>query len=293
MTEDTEEREPPTEDAEALVEKAAEAGYDLDFTPESLVVLDSLVEDLTEEGKEAFGLLIVAYVGEVFVRNYEAEWTYSDQMGWLVDLSSASTRDDMNLFSLPEVTAAVVNGEETFASVHDRTVAGMSIDGPALSDDSPLPQDPEGEPLGEDARQEYRERAEELVADRPEYDLDYSPASLAAVDDLIADHYDRTPEDVDRAERLSEAPLASLPDDAEVPIDTGPETTRLAAYVGEVFRRSYDARWYGGEFDTIVIETAEQPFEFDPELGVNAAYHGWASFERLHETLAEHGLGEE
>lgn len=292
MAEDTGDREPPTEDAEVLVEQAADAGYDLDFSPESLVELDALVGRLSEEAKESFGLLIVAYVGEVFVRNYEGEWTYNESMGWLVDLSAASTRDEGTVFSLPEVVASVVEGEETFASIHDRTVAGLTVSGPKLSDASIEP-DIEGEPLDEEARREYVERAEELVEDWPDYDLDFSPASLATLDDLIAEHFDETPDDVDRTERLSEAPLGSLPDDVEIELDTGPETARLAAYLGEVFRRAYDAEWYGGEFDSIVIEAGGQPFEFDPEMGVNAAYHGWTSFGRLHEALVEQGLGEE
>lgn len=282
----SEEGAPPTGQAMALVDEAAEAGYDLDFSPASLTALDSLVEDLTEEERVTFSRPIVAYLGEVFVQNYDGEWTVVDEIGWLVDLSEGMERVEENLFAIPQATMAVMEGDETFASVHDQTVVDLEVDAPTLSDEPITPQaGPDGEPLHEAARREYREKAKELVEAWPAYDLDYSPESLAKVDDLIADNYDMSPDDVDREKRLSEGPPGGVPEGANVTVGTGAATTQIAAYVGELFSREYGAEWYAGAFDSIVIETTEQTIEFEPEYTVNFAYHGWISFEKLHGAL--------
>lgn len=278
----------PGDGAAILVDEAADVGYDLDYSPASLVTLDELLEDLSAEGRDAFGRHVVAYLGEVFVRNYEGEWTFVEDEGWLVDLDAVSNRDG-ELLALPYAVHAVMEGETTLAAVHDDTVGSLSVDGPRLADGAAGAGD---EPLPDESRSGQRDRAAELVDHWPEYDLDYSPASLAALDDLVADNYDASPNDVDRAERLSASPPGTLPEGATVRIGSGGEAARIAAYVGEVFCRTYRAVWVGDEAtELLVVETASGNVELQPKMLVSGAFQGYVSFERLHDALADdHGL---
>lgn len=284
---------PPAEQAATLVEAVAGDGYELDYSPESLTSLDSLAEDLSEEGAAALSRPIVAYLGEVFVRNYDGEWRYTEEIGWLVDLEATTVHEEDDLFAVPHAVNAVMEGDETFASVHDQAVAGLDVDGPSLGDEPiDVPAGQAGDPVDDAIRQEYRALASELVDSWAGYDLDYTRDSLSRIDELVADHYDRTPEGVDRDARLSESPPGVVPEGATLTFGTGGATAKIAAYVGEVFSRTYGGGWREGEvFDSMVTEVAAGELEIDPEQLVNAAYDGYVSFERLHEKLAaEHEL---
>lgn len=284
--------EPPTPLATSLVDLAADAGYELDYSPQSLGTVDEFLEDIDPETEAELARPMVAYLGEVFVRSYGAEWTLIEDSGWYVDLAPATDRDEENVFAIPNATHAVMEGEETFASVHDQTAAGLDTDAPTLSD-GPVGGGggPEGDPADDATRAELRAEAESLVEDWPEYTLDFSSASLAAVDDLIAEKYDMTDEDVDREERLSQGPIGGVPEGARLTIGTGGATSQLGAYIGEVYRREYDAQWHSGTRPTIAIQTGKGTLEFEPEYMVNAAYHGWISFANFHDMLDdEHEL---
>jgi hypothetical protein len=131
------------------------------------------------------------------------------------------------------------------------------------------------------------DRATSLQETFPTYDLDFTVASLAAVDDLIADKYDETPEGVDRAAQIRETGPGVVPDGATIRLGTGGVSADIAAYVGEVYRRQYDGEWREGDRPslTIAIETDGETLEFEPQLYVSPAFAGHVSFERMHEHL--------
>ena len=61
-------------------------GFALPYTPESLIVVDAIVDKLKETGateQQASGLLagLGCYVGEVFVRHARASWRHTAEMG--------------------------------------------------------------------------------------------------------------------------------------------------------------------------------------------------------------------
>jgi len=61
-------------------------GFVLPYTPESLILVDAVVEKIKETGateQQASGLLsgLGCYVGEVFVRHANASWRWTAEMG--------------------------------------------------------------------------------------------------------------------------------------------------------------------------------------------------------------------
>ena len=61
-------------------------GFDLLYSPESLIVVDAIVDKIKETGateQQASGLLagLGCYAGEVFVRRAKASWRWTAEMG--------------------------------------------------------------------------------------------------------------------------------------------------------------------------------------------------------------------
>lgn len=61
-------------------------GFDLPYTPESLIVVDAIVDKIKATGateQQASGLLsgLGCYVGEVFVRHARGSWRWTAEMG--------------------------------------------------------------------------------------------------------------------------------------------------------------------------------------------------------------------
>jgi hypothetical protein len=61
-------------------------GFDLPYSPESLIVVDAIVDKIRATGateQQASGLLagLGCYVGEVFVRHAKASWRWTAEMG--------------------------------------------------------------------------------------------------------------------------------------------------------------------------------------------------------------------
>lgn len=61
-------------------------GFSLPYTPESLIVVDAIVDKIRATGateQQASGLLsgLGCYVGEVFVRHAKASWRWTAEMG--------------------------------------------------------------------------------------------------------------------------------------------------------------------------------------------------------------------
>lgn len=274
---------PPT----PLAESFAEQNGSLDVSASSLRTVDELVTGPSSPQRDEHVHAISAYVGEVFVREYDGDWEYYDQLGWVVSIPDPGADDDMVL-TLPNVMADVLEGDVSFGMVHDQFVDELGLDGPELT--GPGPEDGQAQadsPLSEAEVDERAERAERIAAQGEEYDLDFTPASFARLDDLIAAVYDQSPDDVDRDELAAESPPGGVPEGASLRIGSGGATDQIAAYVGEVYRRSYGAEWHdGGAFDAIAISGANGTAELEPQMLTSAAFVGHVSFARTHEAVA-------
>lgn len=273
---------PPTPEAEAFAENATEV---FDFTPASLPRLDRYVETCSDEDREQSRRAFAAYLGETFVRTYDAEWRRFQDVGWVVSVPSPDADEEMVL-PLPEILADCLGGDATFALVHDTVLADAGLDGPRVAE-APSGGAPDS-PLPDQAVAVRADRAESLAREWDDYDLDFSPASLVRLDDLVADHYDQSPPETDRETLAAESPPGGVPEGANLRIGTGAASGRIAAYAGEVYRRSHGAEWHDGDgSDVIVVEGDEGSVELEPELLASAAFAGHVSFARLHDTLAE------
>jgi hypothetical protein len=94
-------------------------GFALPYTPESLIVVDAIVDKIKATGateQEASGLLagLGCYVGEVFVRHAKASWRWTTEMGM-----AASCRFPV-VVALPGVT-----GCDTIGCVFQRFNGGV------------------------------------------------------------------------------------------------------------------------------------------------------------------------
>lgn len=273
---------PPTPEAEAFAEHATEV---FDFTPASLRRLDRYVETCSEADREQSRRAFGAYLGETFVRAYDAEWRRFEDAGWVVSVPVLDTDEEMVL-PLPEILADCVDGDATFAMVHDAVVADAGLDGPAVAE-APARGPPE-RPLPDQAVEVRADRAEGLAREFEDYDLDFSPGSFARLDALVADRYDQSPPEVDREALAAESPAGGVPEGANLRIGSGAASGRIAAYAGEVYRRSYGAAWHDGDgSDVLVVDGEGGSVELEPELLASASFAGHVSFARLHDTLAE------
>jgi hypothetical protein len=84
-------------------------GFELPYTPESLILVDAIVAKIKETGateRQASGLLsgLGCYVGEVLVRHAKASWRWAAEMGM-----AKSSRSPVVL-ALPGVVACDVIG---------------------------------------------------------------------------------------------------------------------------------------------------------------------------------------
>ena len=248
--------------------------YGLDGTPESLRRLDDLAGavDDTELDADRLG----AYLGTAFVAHYGARWTHDEDAGWILEIPDRTVdEEDPSVLVLPTVLRDCLEGDATFAAFHDTVLSELGHDGPELVPDAG------GD---EHLREEYAAAAEELAERWSGYDLDFSPASLARLDDLVADHFDYAPEDVDRE---SAGALETLPAGATLRTVAGEETDRVAGYVAEVFRRNADGAWRETpDGEVFVVEGADGSAELDATTFVSAAFSGHVSFAAAYESLA-------
>jgi hypothetical protein len=125
----------------------------------------------------------------------------------------------------------------------------------------------DGTPLAEYAA----EAAERVAAAWPERDLDFTPASLARLDDLAAAEFD----EYEGADEVSRELLAAA--------------TPLALYLGETLRRSFDeATWVDAGGPRVVVRAGDS----DDGVGVDVleaaagALVAGGGFDRTHERLA-------
>lgn len=227
--------------------------YDLDFSVASLARLDELVdaEPGLDDPADAGGL--GAYLGQVFVREYGAEWRWTDESGWVVAVS-----DDEGGRAVLDVRVALrdcLSGAATFAAAHDDLLAELGLGDPELA--------------ARAAARQYRERAERLAADRPAA-LDFTVESLARLDGLVAG--------AGRGEDGDDALVAGTADE---------RAEQLGAYFAEVMRRHHDAEWRldGGE-PVLVVAGEGASAELEPAAVAATALAGEAAFVDVYARLA-------
>jgi len=129
---------------------------------------------------------------------------------------------------------------------------------PSESDGAPDSTDRDGstapdgtDPMaGDGLRATYAEAADELVSFWTEYDLDYTPDSLARLDALVSEEWDD--------DRFDDADFGS--DDSFDDRVFTSVSTELGSYFGEVLIRELDAEWSDETAtDGVVVEGAEGP----------------------------------
>jgi hypothetical protein len=122
-------------DAVAFVQK--KFGFELPYTPESLIVVDAIVDKIKATGaseQQASGLLsgLGCYVGEVFVRHARASWR------WMAEMKMVGAYRSPIVIALPNVTGCDVIGKvfqryggataESVAQLYELTAAGRPDD---------------------------------------------------------------------------------------------------------------------------------------------------------------------
>lgn len=201
--------------------------YDLDFSTESLAAVDDLVtteifdgETLNDEFGEAELSKLVeklgAYLGEVLVRTHDAEWEYADG-SWAVAVELDGTTYSVGVFMA------------ALETLHENVSFTDIYDGLVRNDE-------------EDVSEIANEEAETLVATWPDYDLDFTPASIERLDALVVAELADTFADVGEDEIG----------------DVLSHALSLGSYFGEVIRRNHDASWLDEDEFMIALVGGEE-----------------------------------
>jgi hypothetical protein len=283
----------PRELAAAFVD--AHPDRDLDYTPESLYVLDEIADatiatrdssnhDAAEDdaavadGETVDGFdesvrRMGAYLGETFVRAYDGEWRFDEYAGWVVELPATHQGQPIDL-TIPSVLGDVVDGESSFAIVHDVFASELDADAPTLAtEDAPeAPTDPRGEPAPADVVAAFDRVAAELAADHER--LDFTPGSFDALDDVA-----RRDREVDTT--------AFDPDRDDVDISVGGHTDAVAGYFAAVIRTHHTAEYRGELAETLVVEGPTRAAHLEPRAIAAAAAADETSFAELYANLRE------
>lgn len=230
--------------------------FDFDYSRASLVRLDEFLASQfdpsrfrnatfggTADDSRLFTGLVIqlgSYYGEVLVRTAGATWTETGAFGWVVALPGATGEldgtDEQPTGRRPLVWPALdvardcIRGEGSFATSFDAVVAFLEIGTATATDDSGIPGEPVdiGGPLaGVEEPERLADRAAGLADDYPWFDLDYSLASLVAVDRIVGTEL-----------RDGGTPVEGY-SDGEVAGVLG----TLGAYVGETLVRGADGEW--------------------------------------------------
>ena len=313
----TEDASRPRDLAAAFVDAHPDA--DLDYTPESLHALDDVADEVAAalaaatdpaataephaepaggtdtagatddasasraEGEDVEALnesvrRMGAYLGETFVRAYDGEWTFDDSAGWVVELP-ATHRGQPLVLTVPSVLGDVVEGESSFAVVHDVFASELDVDTPELAAEDPFDDDadPREEPAPADAVAAFDRLAAEFAAEHDA--LDFTPGSLGALDDVARS--DREPDDV---------PFD--PDVDDIDLSVRGRTDAIAGYFAAVVRTHHTAEYRGELAETLVVEGATRQATLEPRAIAAAAAADETSFETLYANLSEDlGLG--
>lgn len=237
------------------------ADRDFDYSAASLARLDRFLDDQWDDRfppgslddsptdpAEGDGPLVQvgAYVGEVLVRHYDGEWVPGEDGEPAVAVAGRHGREE--IFDVFDATRrSLIHpariAYEVDALAHrldvERSASGAVESGFAVGDGGP------GTAASSaDVITTILDRAERFVDAWPAYDLDYRPASLARLDNLV-----------DRELDTDAYPAATLGD------WTDPDTLRLAdtaagigAYYAAVLVRHLGAQWEIGEEVALAVE---------------------------------------
>jgi len=222
--------------------KAADAvadwdAHELDYSLASLSRLDDFaakqgakLDVLHDEGDDSvadlhtrYTIQAGSYLGEVLVRQRDGEWV-EDGDRWAVSLTYEGEPATVDVFELAGHSFAE---EPVFGEVADR-----------FTEDDDEPDDPEPTPLD---TSDMAAHAEELAEFWDDYDLNFSPRSLARLDELADSEWD--------TDRFEDTELGGED------MDSGMYTElvkQLGSYYGEVLVRSLDAEWTRRDDDIVV-----------------------------------------
>ncbi|SDE91764.1 ICP22 family protein [Halorientalis regularis] len=223
--------------------KAADAvadwdAHELDYSLDSLSRLDDFADKqgakldvMHDEGDDdvadlhtRYTIQAGSYLGEVLVRQRGGEWV-EDGERWAVSLEYEGEPATVDVFELAGHSFAE---EPVFGEVADRFT----------EDDDEGAENPDPDPVD---TSDMETLAEELADFWDEYDLNFSPRSLARLDELADSEWDD--------DRFADAELGASD------MDSGMFTElvkQLGSYYGETLVRSLDAEWTRRDDDIVV-----------------------------------------
>jgi hypothetical protein len=272
--------------------------YDLDFSPASLARLDDLVDGQWESerfrdaelgGEDhvddlTFTALVEqlgSYYGEVLVRTLDAGWVEHDQLGTAVEVAAPGGVDDAAAVNVYHVAEDCLTEPSKFAVSFDTVVDQLGIDHEHVSEGGQVvtagadveagdvPTDPEALVEG------FAEDADELVERHPEYDLDYSPASLQRLDRLVAEEFaDHEFQDVELGQE----------DDGDSLFLTA-HAMEAGGYLAEVLDRHLRGGWRDDDGLYFVVQGREAEARLDPVAIAADVFRGEDSFAATYEAL--------
>jgi len=182
----------PTDFRNKAVDAVQDWGVDdLDFTAESLPRLDTFADqqgarlDVMAADRDddeavarmhtAYTIRAGSYFGEVLVREADGQWTRNGEV-WAVQVPTGEDETIVDAFEVAAHSFA-----ETPAFVETARQLGVEVD----------EDDDEDEAVETDeVRPEMREVAESVPSTWDTYDLDFSPASVVRLDDLVEREFD-------------------------------------------------------------------------------------------------------
>jgi hypothetical protein len=291
-----EQEKPQSSAATELAEFWSE--YDLDFSPASLARLDDLVDSQweSERFREAelggeghvddltFTALVEqlgSYYGEVLVRTLDAGWVEHDQLGTAVEVAAPGDVDDAAVVNVYHVAEDCLTEPSKFAVSFDTVVDQLGVDHAQVSEGGHVvtaEADLEGDDVPTDPEtvvEGFAEDAADLVERHPEYDLDYSPASLQRLDRLVAEEFaDHDFSDVELGQE----------DDGDSLFLTA-HAMEAGGYLAEVLERNLDGGWRDDDGLYFVVQGREAEARLDPVAIAADVFRGEDSFAATYEAL--------
>lgn len=312
--------EPTTPETLASSFARAFPAYDLDFSHESLARLDDLATDVDADRRDRAANQFAAYVGEVFIRTYDAAWTReNDEWAIAVPDDGGGT----NTVAVTTIVTESLDGGASFAAVHAAMAAELGVDTRNA--------EPSGEPAGatSDPDDEQAPVAAagtdngQATMTRPGSDARSDADTETATDEESADVDQRvrsageTNQPVGRWYRELAALFAESSDDYELDFsiaslsrldelvtDSGAEdretvdnrfVAALAGYFGEVINRTHDAEWCSdADEPTVVVLGDGQSAKLQPVTLARTCVTGDATFVGIYRHVTDQlGLGDD
>lgn len=247
--------------------------YDLDFTPDSLARLDTLVAtelsarsvaDLDPDGRSLQlgedAMAVGGYFATVLIDHLGAEWI-DGEGGPTLTVPGPDVTARLHPVA---VAVACTRGEDSFVASYEAVRGRLDLDvDPIDADVDPVEVGGQsGESYGLTGFDADRraELATEFAASWPGYDLDFTPGSLARLDDLVAAEY-------------------------------GPgalDSDGLGCYLGEALVRNYGLEWADSMLGW-VVRVADSPAA-DPDVLVlpdvlGDCLRGTGTFALVHDSV--------